>query len=276
MGVQIDGGPSLLYDHQMCVDSIGRKLYVFGGRVVTPDTTPYTYSGFYSYDMDEYTWNLIRYDINNVSASQSPVPSLTPSSHLVVNEIPIGRRRSSNGSYVPSPNASHIVNSRAGHSMLMDTKNRCVYIFAGQRSKENLTDLYCYNIEEDRLTEIAQDFSKLYGCDSGYTQRATIDVESQELYILSGFLKSKPSNTVKNCLWMYSIKQNQWEKVYESESNEAPYWQSPKDMAPYPRYTHQMVYNPKSKSHFIFGGNPGDASNPFKRLDDFWGLKLAK
>ncbi|EPB83057.1 hypothetical protein HMPREF1544_10194 [Mucor circinelloides 1006PhL] len=244
---QIDGGPALLCDHQMCIDSVGRKLYVFGGRIVTPDASPNTYSGFYSYDVDEFSWN-----------------------------IPIGRRRSSNGSYVPSPNASQTVKSRSSHSMLIDTKNRCIYIFGGQRGKETLTDLYCYNIEEDRLTEVAQDFSKLYGGDSGYTQRATIDVENQEIYVLSGFLKSKPSNAVRNCLWVYNIRRNEWEKVYESESTEAPYWQTTKDIEPYLRYTHQIVYNAKSKAQFMFGGNPGDASKPYKRLDDFWELKLAK
>ncbi|GAN02525.1 muskelin [Mucor ambiguus] len=276
---QIDGGPALLCDHQMCIDVIGRKLYVFGGRIVTPDASPNTYSGFYSYDVDEFSWSALRYDINHISTPHSPAtaPSLSPSAHLLqVNEIPIGRRRSSNGSYVPSPNASQTVKSRAGHSMLMDAKHRRIYIFAGQRGKEALTDLYCYNIEQDRLTEVAQDFSKLYGSDAGYTQRATIDIDNQEIYVFSGFLKSKPNNMVRNCLWVYNIKRNEWEKVYESESTEAPYWQTTQIVEPYPRYTHQIVYNTKSKAHFMFGGNPGDASKPHQRLDDFWELKLAK
>ncbi|CEP10390.1 hypothetical protein [Parasitella parasitica] len=273
---QIDGGPPLLCDHQMCIDSVGRKLYVFGGRIVTPDTAPYTYSGFYSYDMDKFTWKIVRYDINSVPTLQSPAPAQTSPSHLAVSEIPIGRRRSSNGSYVPSPNTSQTVKSRAGHSMLMDSKNRRIYIFGGQRGKDSLTDLYCYSIEDDKLTEVAQDFGKLYGSDSGYTQRATIDTESQEIYVLSGFMKRKPSSTVRNCLWVYNIKRNQWERVFESESNEATYWENVKDLDPYPRYTHQFVYNHRSRSHFMFGGNPGDTSKPVIRLDDFWELKLAK
>ncbi|KAF1802153.1 Muskelin N-terminus-domain-containing protein [Mucor lusitanicus] len=281
---QIDGGPALLCDHQMCIDPLGRKLYVFGGRIVTPDTSPNTYSGFYSYDVDEFSWRVLRYDINHVSSiPHSPVsassPSPSSSSHLQVNNIPIGRRRSSNGSYVPSPNASQTVKSRAGHAMLMDAEHRCIYIFAGQRGKETLTDLYCYSIDQDRLTEVAQDFAKLYGSDAGYTQRATIDLDNQEIHVLSGFLKSKPSHTVKNCLWVYSIKRNEWEKVYQSESTDAPYWQTTTQQQhaePYPRYTHQIVYHAKSRAHFMFGGNPGHMSTPYVRLDDFWELKLAK
>lgn len=274
----------MLCDHQMCIDPLGRKLYVFGGRIVTPDTSPNTYSGFYSYDVDEFSWRVLRYDINHVSSiPHSPVsassPSPSSSSHLQVNNIPIGRRRSSNGSYVPSPNASQTVKSRAGHAMLMDAEHRCIYIFAGQRGKETLTDLYCYSIDQDRLTEVAQDFAKLYGSDAGYTQRATIDLDNQEIHVLSGFLKSKPSHTVKNCLWVYSIKRNEWEKVYQSESTDAPYWQTTTQQQhaePYPRYTHQIVYHAKSRAHFMFGGNPGHMSTPYVRLDDFWELKLAK
>lgn len=30
------GGPQLVYDHQMCLDSEKSTIYVFGGRVLTP------------------------------------------------------------------------------------------------------------------------------------------------------------------------------------------------------------------------------------------------
>lgn len=257
----------------MCVDPIGRKLYVFGGRVMIPGSGPFTYSGFYSFDVDTCKWSLIRYDINNIQHYQSPIP---PSTHLTPNTIPIGRRRSSNGSYVPSFNASQTIKSRAGHTMLMDVPHRCIYIFSGQRGKETLTDLYRYSITEDKITEIAQDFSKDDGSEFVYTQRATINVERQEIYILSGILKSKPCNHVRNYLWIYSICNNKWEKVYESSNEDPSYWQRTPDIEPCPRYTHQMVYSKKSSAHFIFGGNPGDLQKPCRRLGDFWKLKLAK
>ncbi|KAI7898194.1 Muskelin N-terminus-domain-containing protein [Cokeromyces recurvatus] len=237
---QLDGGPSLLCDHQMCVDPISRKLYVFGGRVISSDTPPYTYSGFYVYDIDECTWHVI-----------------------------------SNGTYViPSPHASQTIKSRAGHSMLLDAKSGCIYIFGGQRGKETLTDLYCYSIEDDKLTELTHDFSKQFGPDAGYTQRAVINADRQEIYIFSGFLKNtqqykKQVNTT-NYFWVYHIQHNKWEKVYESNNN------SQGEEDPLARYTHQMIYNPKSNSLFIFGGNPGDTLKPYRRLDDFWELKLTK
>jgi N-acetylneuraminic acid mutarotase len=50
----------LLCEHQMCVDPVGRKLYVFGGRILTADSTPTSYSGLYTYDMDTNVWDVLR------------------------------------------------------------------------------------------------------------------------------------------------------------------------------------------------------------------------
>ncbi len=73
--------------------------------------------------------------------------------------------------------------------MMIDSKNRKIYIFGGQRSHECLTELYCYFIDQDKLTEIAHDFStKNVASESGYTQRASIDTERQEIYISLGYL----------------------------------------------------------------------------------------
>lgn len=44
----------------MCVDPVGRRLYVFGGRILTADSLPAAYSGLYAYDMDLNTWTLLR------------------------------------------------------------------------------------------------------------------------------------------------------------------------------------------------------------------------
>lgn len=58
--LQIDGGPPLLFHHEMCVDPIGRMLYVFGGRVLALESAPTSYSGFYSFDIDKSVWKTLR------------------------------------------------------------------------------------------------------------------------------------------------------------------------------------------------------------------------
>lgn len=160
--------------------------------------------------------------------------------------------------------------------MLLDSKNQKIYIFGGQRAKECLNDLQCYSIVQDKITTITQDFSKNIGPELGYTQRAAIDVESQELYVYFGLFQNKPVGVVRHCFWVYNINQNTWEMVFENDNQDATYWNRVSDSEPYPRYSHQMVYNPKTKAYFIFGGHPGDSSNVHRRLDDFWVLKLTK
>lgn len=167
------------------------------------------------------------------------------------------------------PKISVPLKSRVGHSMLFDQSNRLLYVFAGQRVKDYLSDLYRYEVDRDIVTEIAQDYSKDAGPDVGFTQRATIDEDLQELYVLSGYMRNPGCDIVKNSLWVYSIRNNEWQKVYQNENKEFRH-------VPCPRFAHQMVYDPTSKSQYIFGGNPGDNLDSSKRLDDFWKLELIK
>ena len=47
---------------------------------------------------------------------------------------------------------------------------------------------------------------------AGFTQRATIDHELNEIYILSGLSKDKDKrdDNVKNSFWVYNIVDNKW------------------------------------------------------------------
>ncbi|KAI8359968.1 Muskelin N-terminus-domain-containing protein [Blakeslea trispora] len=275
----MDGGPALLCDHQTCIDPTTKTLYVIGGRVVTPDTMTPPYSAFYAFDMDECHWRVLKYDENHTSASSLNLLSPTRTPNWSPPEswnIHVGRRQSGNGVYVQPTSVPQVFRSRAGHSILMDHVHQRIYIFGGQRGKQFLTDLCYYDLREERLVEIAHDFQKLFGSEAGYTQRASMNVERQEIYVYSGYLQTKPSHVVRNCLWVYYIEKNEWEKVYENDTQDTVYWQQHKDIEPYPRYAYQFIYNPKTDSHFLFAGHPGDASKPERRLDDFWELKLTK
>jgi hypothetical protein len=159
--------------------------------------------------------------------------------------------------------------SRVGHSMLFDQNQRSLFVFAGQRIKDYLSDFYKYSVDEDKVTEIAQDYSKNAGPDAGFTQRATLDEELQEIYVLSGYMRNPGCDMVRNAFWVYNIQNNEWKKVYQNENRDFHY-------APCPRFAHQMVYDSHTRSHYIFGGNPGDHLDTSKRLDDFWELKLRK
>ncbi|XP_073998988.1 muskelin 1 isoform X2 [Rhodnius prolixus] len=252
------GGPRLIFDHQMCMDVSTRTLYVFGGRVLLPahndildeenggcsnaGVAEPLYSGLYSYHVSTNTWKLICSDIS----ANDGLPSLK---------------------------------SRVGHSMLFHPVSRNLYIFAGQRNKDYLNDFFSYNIDTGGVEYICEEgLTKDGTClpAAGFTQRATIDPELDEIYVLSGLSKDKDKRdeNIQNSFWVYYIKDNKWSCVYknENESGTAQYCCTAQNMEPCPRFAHQLVYDQVTKIHFLFGGNPGVSAIPKLRLDDFWKL----
>jgi hypothetical protein len=158
--------------------------------------------------------------------------------------------------------------------MLYDSNSRLLYIFAGQRLKDYLSDFYAYSLDRDEVTEISRDYSRQAGPDAGFTQRATIDADKQEIYILSGYMKVKGHDTVKNSFWVYDIRTNIWKKVYQNEAINQDNQRMLNESEPCPRFAHQLVYDHINKVQYLFGGNPGDIKDITKRLDDFWELRL--
>lgn len=49
-------GPPPIFDHQMVMDSDAQMLYVFGGKVVDEEKSPFKYSGLYSLDVQTKQW----------------------------------------------------------------------------------------------------------------------------------------------------------------------------------------------------------------------------
>lgn len=161
--------------------------------------------------------------------------------------------------------------------MLFDSKSRDLYIFAGQRLKDYLTDLHRYNVDTDVLEEITQEFTTRTASDAGFTQRASIDCDRKEIHVFSGYMRHPGSDIVKNSLWVYDIEARQWTTVYENGKRDQNYWTRMTDIEPRPRYAHEMLYDRSTRTHYLFGGNPGGAEDGgHARLDDFWALHLQK
>ncbi|XP_077487639.1 muskelin 1 isoform X1 [Amblyomma americanum] len=238
------GGPKLIFDHQMCMDVERNTIYVFGGKILTSSlpveerAMETAFSGLFTYHVPTNTWHKLRDD--------------------------------------SSGNGPQDVRARIGHSMLFHEKSRLLYIFAGQRSKEYLTDFFTYNVDTDQMN-ILCDGQKVEVPAAGFTQRATIDPELNEIHVLSGSNKDKEKreDNVKNSFWIYDINQNKWSCIYHSDyGQQATSKQSVQE--PCPRFAHQLVYDHVKKVHYLFGGNPGRPNSPKVRLDDFWSLQLCR
>ncbi|XP_055628729.1 muskelin isoform X2 [Toxorhynchites rutilus septentrionalis] len=247
------GGPQLVYDHQMCIDAQKQTIYVFGGRILEPkneeeSSSDYKYSGLYSYHICTNTWNHILVDCGHPSAASPHVQS---------------------------------IKSRVTHSMLFHHKHRKLYIFGGQRGKDYMTDFLIYDIDNNELSNMTPENM---GTDlknvpqSGFTQRATIDCEKDEIYVLTSLSKDKERRDLNiNSFWLFSLARKEWCCVYKSDHSigENCYLKNQNAcQEPCPRYAHQIVYDAKNQIHFLFGGNPG--MNSHFRLDDFWMLRLEK
>ncbi|XP_018909905.1 muskelin [Bemisia tabaci] len=245
------GGPQLIFDHQMCMDVQKSVIYVFGGKILT-----LTNSG-----SDERLGN----DMPSVN---EPVFSGLYSYHVPMN---IWTCINTTGSQL---------RCRMGHSMLFHPCSRKLYVFAGQRNKEYLNDFFSYDVDTGSIEQFSEttrkDASGLSA--GGFTQRATIDPDLDEIYVLSGLSKDKEKrdDSVQNSLWVYYIRQKQWSCIYRNENQGEQYWNRMQYVEPCPRFAHQLVYDHVNKVHYLFGGNPGRTCLPKLRLDDFWQLQLSR
>ncbi|XP_068620110.1 muskelin [Battus philenor] len=224
------GGPRLMFDHQMCLDVDTQTIYVFGGRVLPANTEELVspqYSGLYAYYIASNTWQLLLADRHDLPA--------------------------------PQP--------RVAHSMLFHPTQRRLYMFAGQRNKEQLLDLWWWDVGTGTCGALCAGAAACPPPAAGFTQRATLDPDTDEMFVLSGMSKEKDKR-VYNSLWVFSLKRLTWTCVYRNDNVTST--------EPRPRFAHQLVYDPTRKIHYLFGGNPGTTNCPRLRLDDLWALKLKR
>ncbi|CAH7688170.1 Muskelin N-terminus-domain-containing protein [Phakopsora pachyrhizi] len=263
-----DGGPKLIFDHQMVLDSESRKIYVFGGKIIQSfqvfsGPISNQYSGLFEYDLKTRSW------INVMSDPESGLPALSDAGQ---------------SSWIPS---------RMGHSLVLDKKRQCLWILAGERDSNYYSDLWKYNLRtrQSELVNIDYTYSgpgrstidvenDLVGTgpEAGFSQRTTFDAEADEWHMFCGLCRDRShldsttkaganSEIMSSEFWRWRISDGKWSKVVMMAEVDGM-------GAPPPRFAHQMVFDELTKYHYVFGGNPADNDNEPNRLGDFWRLKL--
>ncbi|EGG07447.1 uncharacterized protein MELLADRAFT_48111 [Melampsora larici-populina 98AG31] len=257
------GGPKLIFDHQMVLDSDTGKIYVFGGKVIRPnyrpplpgDSTtdsslqakpsspPAQYSGLYEYDLNTKIWTQLLNDTN------SPVKS----------------------------NEANVIPSRMGHALVLDKKRQSLWILTGERDEDYYSDLWRYHIPTRQSELITADYSSRIGPEAGFSQRTTFDEQRDEWHMFGGLCRDRNSSgtgsgikkgeLMSSEFWRWRIEDGKWTRVVMMADDEGA-------NAPPPRYAHQMVFDELTNHHYVFGGNPEGVSE--LRLGDFWRLKLVQ
>ncbi|XP_048357436.1 muskelin [Sphaerodactylus townsendi] len=136
---------------QMCMDSEKHMIYTFGGRILTCNgsvddsrASEPQFSGLFAFDCRCQTWKLLREDSCNAGPED--------------------------------------IQSRIGHCMLFHSRNRCLYVFGGQRSKTYLNDFFSYDVDSDHVDIISDGTKK----DSGMELRLRLPGQRTRGKFLNG------------------------------------------------------------------------------------------
>ncbi|KAG6874505.1 hypothetical protein C0995_010415 [Termitomyces sp. Mi166 len=232
------GGPPLVFDHQMVLDSETQILYVFGGRIVDGDWDTVKYAGLFSYNIRSSKWKQLQ---------------------------------------------------------TFDGTGTC------QRDDKYLCDMFAYDIATNTATELFSNFSAAGGPNSSFTQRAVIDPSLRELYVFSGLTRNQQADTTiaseaPNWMYSYDSTPGTWTQILSQPPRAHGMSPSSTDgmhseehiEQPQPRYAHQVVYNPLTKTVFLHGGNvgvkgvkgtterAGEESHKEERMDDLWQMTLVR
>ncbi|KAI8056701.1 hypothetical protein BDF22DRAFT_667533 [Syncephalis plumigaleata] len=277
---QAAGGPPLLYDHQMIIDSDARMLYISGGRIIRAPTSSKLpmYAGLYAYDIQHDQWQLLCDDLPN--------------------------KETRHGDWF---------NARSAHSMTLDTREKMLYLFCGQRHGTPLIEsIQVYDIRKKTMIDLSDCLSKsLWPLDNA-AQRSTMDIEHGLIHFITGLTWDRRelapktstigSNLRSGCdqcqsqsllqqrhrrgassngnnidvdfpyneIWVFNIVTGKWTPVQvTSTSSEASFARTP-----VARYAFQTVYDPVDEMIYMFGGNPKDQQDETRRLNDLWRLKI--
>lgn len=168
---------------------------------------------------------------------------------------------------------------RLGHSLVNDRTTDSLYVLGGQRGESFRSDWWQVPLPQASASAAAPfdssalapallsyDTAKQGGPPLSFAQRATVDPETGMWTVLSG--STQVSGSGKEVqgqdIWVRTkgAQSGGWEAV-ERRGEE-----------PVGRFAGQVVFDPRHKHHYMFGGNPADEHDKGRRLADFWRLKV--
>eukprot|EP00049_Salpingoeca_infusionum_P002484 m.57504 g.57504 ORF g.57504 m.57504 type:complete len:740 (-) comp11601_c0_seq1:396-2615(-) len=295
------GGPPCFSCFAMCINSLTRKIYVFGQIPLTPRTP----CKLYELDLSTMKWAAIS---DNPKLHGGPTPVYYCS--MAINEeddtLYISGGHSDDpqmdeGLYafhVPSASWTKLrqpskdtpklcIQPRLGHATMFDAATRTLIISGGYTfnpDRKDLGDVVFYDTETDVLLPLKKPCVQK-PLPSGVATYAAFDPIQRHITIVGG-------NDVDRTLaiWLYSMETQTWyeatitsasapspsEQEHGGESAVSqPQLQSQSRCGELPvwRSAHRVVFNPKNRKYYLFGGNQ---ELDRTRLNDLWELSMAR
>lgn len=172
-----DGGPGLVFDHELAFDLLRNKLYLFGGRGRPTDRDP----GIFCYDCDSREWT----------------------------NIPIGGSETSK-KWGPRSRHAVVVDTPSRKTYIFGGKRNM-----NNRLAEYVDDVYQFNFDTHEFEEVMVHTGKAGGALPGFLYDATIDTsEGIVLVMQSGLYNDEV--TAHLSLWTYDLKHSKWACVFKS------------------------------------------------------------
>lgn len=159
---------------QMCMDSEKHMIYTFGGRILTCNgsvedsrTSEPQFSGLYAYHCQAGTWSLLREDSCNAGPEdvQSRIGHCmlfhTVSLFQIILPDQLDKILCAWMLIITSPFCFLY--------LAFQQRNRCLYVFGGQRSKTYLNDFFSYDVDGDHVEIISDGTKKDSGMGKSYS-----------------------------------------------------------------------------------------------------------
>ncbi|XP_065830322.1 muskelin-like [Oscarella lobularis] len=237
----LEGGPGLVIDHQMCIDSENETIYVFGGKVYS-------------------TASLMLESSKKHQVHQS-------SGHCLSGRLYSYHISSRKWTQILNPSLWEMCqNTKGGLGMVFNEVSRQLFLIG---SFPRYIRCLAYYVDTCQI----RNFFYEGGMNGRYIQRVSIDCEKQEIYIFSGHRRTS-QRVAFNSVCLFKIETEEWLRVCKF-GGVAAIHSADEATTPCARFAYQLVFDPISKTHFIYGGNAGKQhEHRWMRLDDFWTFTL--
>ncbi|KAF7996641.1 hypothetical protein HCN44_002287 [Aphidius gifuensis] len=136
---------------------------------------------------------------------------------------------------------------RGGHQMVLDSNNEILYLFGGWDGRQDLADLWSYDIKLNKWTLICNNTELVGGPNARSCHKMAFDQDRKQLFTIGKYLDTQYRNVdnLKCDFYVYDIEKNQWTLI----SNDTYSVGGPPLI-----FDHQMCIDHDKRMIYVFGG----------------------